>query len=278
MGKSQQTPVSAQDVKDVLSQAQLDQKATDIIVANLNASAAALAACQGADATKLGATEATIVTYLVDASGSMFEVEKEVQESLAEVVVSMVESKLAAALTLSLISFNERVWVSFANKPVEEIASADIQYRADGFTALYDATLDALTGALAYEELLLRVGMSTKVIVVVFSDGADNRSHRVTAAKINKVVRDLLATRRESWILAFVGFKTYEAGKGIDYQQIAHAMGFSALLVVDLQEPDVYKRRHAIRQVFRLTSKSVIRQSQTAIDPNAPAADFFGTT
>lgn len=141
---------------------------------------------------------------------------------------------------------------------------------------MYDAVLDALTGALAYEESLLTAGMSTRVIVVVFSDGADNSSTRGNPSKISKLTEDL--KKRENWVLAFVGFDTYETGRGTDYKAIARGIGFDALLQIDLKNSDVYKRRHAIRQTFRLVSKSVIRKSQTAIDPNAPAADFFSTT
>lgn len=269
---SSKAQVSVDDVKDLFDQAPLDEDVQDIIVTNLNTSAMALAACQGTGALELGATEATIVTFVADGSGSMYEVADAVRESLKESVEAMEESKSAAALTLSLIVFRDNVEVVFANKPVGNVIDTDIRYHADGTTALYDAVMDALTGALAYEESLLQAGLSTKVIVVVFSDGADNASRTATAAKVKAVVGEVYG--RENWILAFVGFQTYETDRGIDYKNIAQGMGFPALLEIDLKG-DIYERRHTIRNVFRLVSKSVIRKSQTAIDPDAPAADFF---
>jgi len=271
-GKNSGTQKSAQEIENLVSQSPLDEEVRDIVVANLNDSAMALAACQGADPLALGATEAAIVCFVVDASGSMSKVADQVRQSVRESVEAMVESKQASALTLSLISFNQLVNVAFANKPVEDVVDRDIVYFAVGRTALYDAVVDALTGALAYEEMLLQAGLITKVIVVVFSDGADNASRTTTATA--RALTDELR-RRENWILAFVGFKTYEADYGIDYEVIADQMGFPALLEIELTG-DVYQRRHAIRSLFQLISKSVISVSQTTIDPSAPT-DFFAT-
>ncbi len=124
----------------------------------------------------------------------------------------------------------------------------------------------------------MRSGMTTKVIVVVFSDGADNSSFRGTPDKIKTIADEVLHNeQRGNWVLAFVGFHTYEERlHGVDYRAIAQGMGFPNIQEIDLTG-DVYRRRHALRQIGLLVSKSVIRKSQTVIDPNAPA-DFFTTT
>jgi hypothetical protein len=259
---------SVQDVQDLFDSSPMGDDAKSVAIANLNTSAMALAACQGADPFELGASEATIVVYVVDQSGSMYDVADEVLASLIESVESMKESKPAAALTLTQINFNYQAEVVFANRPVEEIKAADIAYYADGMTALYDATLGALTGSLAYEEQLLQAGLSTKGIVVVFSDGADNYSHPDALNGVRLLATELQS--RENWVLAFVGFQTLES---VNYEAIARNMGFPIVLVIDLDE-DEYSRRHQIRQAFRLASKSVIRQSQTMVDPNA-VDNFF---
>jgi len=272
---SAQSPVSRKDVQDLFSQAGLTPASTEIVVNNLYASAAALAACQGDNPLSLGSTEGVIVKFVIDKSGSMQEVEVEVPKAILEAVSAMNEAKQSVAITLSVLAFSDDVSVLFANRAVDGITQNDIPFYASGRTALYDAVMDALTGALKYEEEQLNAGMTTKVIVVVFSDGADNASTRADISKIAQLTKDL--KKRENWILAFVGFKTYEAGRGTDYMQIARDMGFNALLEIDLSDPDVYKRRHVIRGVFQLVSKSVIRKSQTAIDPKNPAAGFLTT-
>ena len=259
---------SVQDVQDLFDSSPMDDSTKSVAIANLNTSAMALAACQGVDPFELGASEATLVFYIVDRSGSMQDVTDEVRRSLIESVEAMKETKQAAALTLTQINFNDWVEVVYANRPVEEITATDISYDACGSTALFEATLAALTGALAYEEQLLQAGLSTKGIVVVFSDGADNSSPPNALNGVRALATEL--RNRENWVLAFVGFRTYER---VDYKTIAQEMGFPALLEVELGADD-YTRRHQIRQTFRLVSKSVIRQSQTMVDPNA-AGGFF---
>lgn len=277
---SNASTTSVKDVERLISQAQqagaISAPARDIVVANLNTSAMALEACQGVSPEDLLATEATIVTFVVDASGSMTEAQAAVVESLNESVLAMAESKQAEAITLSLITFSDEVSVVFANQPVDQVRSLTAaDYVPNGMTALYDALLDALTGAMTYEERLLQTGISTKVIVVVFSDGANNASRRVTEARVRTVAEDL--GKRENWILAFVGFETYETYRNaVDYNIIAANAGFPAVLKVDLTA-GTYDRRHALRQTFRLVSRSVIRASQQVIDASAAPADFFIT-
>lgn len=277
---SNASTTSVKDVERLISQAQqvgaISTPVRDIVVANLNTSAMALEACQGASPEDLLATEATIVTFVVDASGSMTEAQAAVVESLNESVLAMAESKQAEAITLSLITFSDGVSVVFANQPVDQVRPVTpADYVPSGMTALYDALLDALTGAMTYEERLLQTGISTKVIVVVFSDGANNASRRATEAKVRTVAEDL--GKRENWILAFVGFETYETYRNaVDYNVIATNAGFPAVLRVDLIA-GIYDRRHAIRQTFRLVSRSVIRASQQVIDASAAPADFFIT-
>ena len=264
-----------QAVADLFDQAAemgaLSAPVHDIVVANLDTSAMALAACQGADPAALMASEATIIAFVADSSASMSEVEDAVRESLMGAVRAIRESKGAEAVTLSLITFSDQVRVAFANKPVETIKQ--VTYDTRGMTALYDAMADAITGALAYEEQLLNTGIQTKVIIVVFSDGANNASRYATEAKVRAMAEDM--RRRESWTLAFVGFETYETRDyGTDFRSIAAGAGFPAVITIDLTG-DEYDRRHTIRETIGMVSQSVIRRSQTTIDPNAPPDDFF---
>lgn len=266
---------SLTEVKGVLSQAPIDPAVSQILIANLNASAAALAAAQGASPLALNATEATITTLVVDESGSMADVADQVRQSLKDdFLKGMAKSKQAQAMTLSLLTFNHQVMSRFANQPIEQINSSQITYYPAGSTALYDAVMDGLTGAIKYQEDLLNAGMNAKVILVVFSDGADNSSTRARAGNIRQVIdKEILASRRESWVLAFVGFKTFEP---VDFRKIASGMGFQAILEVDLAGTEE-ERQHRVRQVLQIVSRSSIRQSQMTIDPNADPNSFFST-
>jgi len=271
MSKSQ--PVSAQDLTKLIDDAQsmggIGDAAHDIVVANLNTSAAALAACQGATQQDLGTDMATLVYFVIDKSGSMQEVENDVRDSIMEAVHALSESKGAEVITLTVVTFDHNVYVCPANQPVESIK--DVPYRAGGQTALYDAIAVALTGAVGYEEQLLATGTTTKVYVVVFSDGADNSSRYANEARVRTVVEDILSKRRENWVLVFIGFKTYEP---VDYHAIARGAGFPTVHKIDLTQGE-YDRRHAIRQLFNEVSKSIIAVSKGRVDPSVAAQDLF---
>lgn len=262
-----QSNCTIQEAKSLIS-GKVGNQAEEVIVNNLNGSAAALMACQGTRPELLGSAEATIVSFVVDKSGSMSEVEEQVKESVWENIKAMKESKQAEAITLSLINFDNYVTPVFANQALENIQDSDVVFQSGGSTALYDAVLDALTGAITYQEMLLDAGVQTKVIIVVFSDGADNESRRNSLSDINKLTAEI--GKREEWTLAFIGFKTYEQ---VDFTAIAKGMGFPNFLQVDLTVGE-YDRRHLIRKIFRLVSKSVIRTSQTQIGPNS-SQNFF---
>lgn len=269
-----QQQLSATDVAGLFSVAGVSAGVQDLLVENLNASAMALAACQGPDPVDLGASEVALVTFVTDESGSMIKVADEVRASLLESAAAMNDSKSSSALTLSLVNFSDRVEIPFANKPVESVEEKDIVYNPGGTTALFDAVMDGLTGALAFEEQVLRTGVTPTVIFCVFSDGADNASVRATAAKIRQVIEKEIVLRRENWTIAFVGFETFETKlNGVDFTAVARSMGIESVITIDLKG-DEYARRHKIRQTFRLVSKSVIRRSKTTVDVNAPT-DFF---
>jgi uncharacterized protein YegL len=271
------TPKDAQALLASANQAgALSGPVMDMMVNNLNDSATALAAAQGVDPTQLS-SEAVIGTIVGDASGSMDEVSDEVRMALVETFEAVKESKSAASVTFSTITFDEHVNVMFANQSVESLGDKDVaDYRTGGRTALYDAVSDAITGALTYEEQLLATGRSTKVIIVVYSDGADNASRRATANDIRKMITDIVG-KRENWIFAFIGFHTFEERENkVDFTAVATAMGFHPgnIREVDLKG-DIYDRRHQIRQLFRLVSQSIIRHSQTTVQVAGAADSFF---
>jgi Mg-chelatase subunit ChlD len=277
MAKRKNNQVTKQDVKDNLSAAVsaggLSQGVNDLIVLNLNTSAVALQAVQGTDPGLLGSTEATIVALVVDTSLSMREVEGAVVESIGEFLEAMKESKGSEDITLSLITFNDRVMVSFANQTLDTIKRSDYEIHTDGRTALYDGIMDALTGALAFEEELLRTGRNTNVNICVLTDGANNASRYADAGTVRKVIAEMM--HRENWNVGLVGFETFETrDNGVDYNQIAREAGIPAVITIDLTG-DVYVRRHKIRETFRRVSKSIIRASKTKIQGSAAPQDFF---
>jgi len=169
------------------------------------------------------------------------------------------DSKLEDSVILSLWTFNQKSELVFNNRPVSNVYDLDSQkYVPSGSTALFDAALDGMTGNLSYVTDLRNNGMSARGIVVVVSDGEDNES-KATAAKIKTVAEDMLA--QEIFTLAFFAF-------GFHGEPVAKSMGFNNILQTGNTDTE-------LRRGLETVSKSIIRASQTQINPNASQTNFF---
>lgn len=228
--------------------------ATDVLVANL--ADTTLLGCVGAPADALDATEVTLVSVLLDMSGSMSPHRRAVGEAWDLLVRSLSGAKSAASILVSAFAFGDAVEVLSGPRPVADHAPLGGAYRPSGCTALHDACLAAMTGLVAYGQALAEGGVPSKRVLFVLSDGEDNAS-RASAADVRRVAEAL--RKDEAYTLAFAGF-----GSG-DLAAVAAALGFPEVITTGTTESE-------LRRVFRQVSQSVIRVSQQA---GAPAGGFF---
>lgn len=255
--------MSINDLNQVFDSAVQDGMSSgsvQVLVDNLDATT--LAGTFGTAVDDIPTTEVTLVVPVLDMSGSMTPVTKAVIDGYNTMLQAMRDSKQAESILVSTWVFNNQPQLLYGYTPVSQVPHlTNHDYRPDWMTALYDATLDAFTGLVGYGQQLRDSGIYTKCVVVVFSDGADNRSQH-SPFDVKTVSADLL--QQEIYVLAFVGFET---GEPVDYHQIAGEMGFPSVLTAQSTPSE-------IRKVFTLVSKSVIRQSQTTVDPDK-SKDFF---
>lgn len=228
----------------------LAQNAGGILVANLNETV--LMGCVGADVDTLDATEATLVAVVLDMSGSMDEHSHVVIEAYNTMLKALQGSKAAGNILLSTWAFNDRPVLLHSYQPVTQLQPMDAkQYRPDGATALFDTLLSTMTGLVTYGQKLSDNGVPNRRIIVVFSDGQDNRS-RVRGMDVKTASKALLA--QEMYTLAYAGFGTS------DLKQIADEVGFKDVITTSTTESE-------IRRVFHQVSQSIIRVSQGAASP-----------
>ncbi len=212
------------------------------------------------------ASDVTLVTVLIDASGSIADrgVEQAVRDGQNHLVDAFAKSKQKEALLLALWTFDHSMDVLHSYVPVDDAVRLDAKnYRGKGGTALYDTYCDALAANVAYAQRLRDGGTPCKSVVVVITDGEDTGSRR-KAGDCARLSKELLAS--EMFILAFVG-----VGDDANFTQVAAAMGIPAgcILVQKDATPS------ALRRVFTLVSQSAIRASQGQVAPGV-AAGFFG--
>ena len=182
----------------------LSVQSVGILVNNLTP--VTLAGAQGVGINDLAGDEVTLYVPVVDATGSMQRFRPTVIASYNEQLDALLASNAADSILMSTFLFNNHSTLLHSYLPLDRAIRLDMgNYDPDLNTALYDATLDAITSAVAYAQSLRDSGIRVKVVVVVISDGEDNAS-RHTSSAVKSVVTDLL--NQEIYTFAMVAFGT----------------------------------------------------------------------
>lgn len=239
---------SLNNLFDDASKEGLSSGAAGVLVENLNA--LTVAGAQGTSLDELAGDEVTLFCAIIDETGSMDPHRTTVVSAYNKMLDALKASANADSILLSTWFFNTIPKLVHSYLPLESVPNLTIRdYNPDELTALFDATLHGLTSVVAYGQDLRNNGVRTKVVIVVFTDGEDNRS-RYSANHVRTVAEDLI--EQEFYHLALVAF-----GQGFAYQ-VAREMGFPNILEVGSSEED-------IRSAVGAVSSSVIRISQSKI-------------
>ncbi len=126
---------------------------------------------------RLGATEYTLVTIILDVSGSVSSFLTSLVTMVNAVVDACKKSPRANNLLIRLIKFNDQVEEVHGFILLQNITQyTELDFRCDGLTALFDATYSAVGGTLSYAKTLIDQDFEANGILYVITDGADNRS------------------------------------------------------------------------------------------------------
>jgi uncharacterized protein YegL len=229
----------------------MSQQSVDLMIQNLDAQTGL--GCVGAQIDDLNTDDVTLLTIVLDESGSMDSLRDTVIDAFNTMTRALHDSKARDSILVSCWTFHSAPKLLYSHTPIDRIKDLTrAQYAPNGGTAMYDAVLDAFTGIVAYGQELRNAGIRARSLVVVISDGDDNTSGHTPAA-VKTVAADLL--KQETYTLAFVGF-----GDPKQFNAIAASMGFNAVLTTNNSASE-------IRRVLNVVSNSVIRTSQTKIQP-----------
>ena len=235
-----------------LRAAGLSSAALDVMVQNLDETV--LMGCVGLEADAIDSAEATLVSVVLDMSGSMDTHRVAVVEAYNAMLTALVAAKSASSILVSTWAFNDAPQLLSSYETVDKKPRlAKSVYAPGGGTALYDATLHALTGLVAYGQELWDQGIPTRRVLFVLSDGDDNSS-KAKAAEVRTLAESVL--RQELTTLAYAGFGT------TDPLAQAALLGFPDVVSTAASEGE-------LRRVFRQVSQSVLRLSQGVKRPSA---------
>jgi hypothetical protein len=140
----------------------------------------------------LGAVEYTLVTLLVDKTGSVGAFAKELFDIKKTVVEACKKNARAESLLLRVLEFNSSVTEVHGFMPLAEIdVNAYAVPECRGMTALADAAFAGVSATNAYAKTLADQDYLSNGIIIIATDGGDNDS-RMRAADVKKQVDDAI--------------------------------------------------------------------------------------
>lgn len=162
-------------------------------------------------ADELGATEYTLVTLVIDITGSVFSFANELLKCTKEIVESCRKSPRADNLMIRFVVFNEEVYEIHGFKFLDMINTDDyLPFNCEGMTALYDATYSSIGATLKYSENLISQDFDVNACVFIVTDGDDNRSS-CTPGMVAELMADAIKGEKiESLISILIGVNAKE--------------------------------------------------------------------
>lgn len=157
---------------------------------------------------ELGATEYTLVTIVIDMSGSVFDFTEELRQVLVTVNKSCQKSPRSENLMVRAVTFESGRGVQELHgfKLLSEIDPAEYpELVAGGMTPLYDATFSAIGAMVDYGADLMANDFLANGIAVVVTDGEDNNSTTTPRMIHDKIVECRQQEKLESITSILVG-------------------------------------------------------------------------
>ena len=204
----------------------------------------------------LGATEYTLVTIVVDASGSVGSFVADLERTIQEIVKSCQLSPRADNLMIRLVRFNSTVNEVHGFKLLSACQLSDYQnfIGAGGNTALYDATVNGIESLSNYGQQLLDQDFLVNGILFVVTDGEENHS-TLTIGRVYDAMRESSQQEKlESVVSILVGVNSACAAR---LQQFKNDAGFTEFL--DLQNAS----RNSLAKLAKFVSRSISATSSS---------------
>ena len=155
---------------------------------------------------KLGASEYTLVTIVMDTSGSISPYQTNLLTMLNSIVDACKKSPRSDNLLLRVLTFNDGVTELHGFIPLANI----IQYQQNdldcgGSTALFDATYSAVTATAIFGESLVDQDYDVNAVIYITTDGEDNRSSFHPAKIATEIEKLTKAEKIESLTTVLIG-------------------------------------------------------------------------
>jgi hypothetical protein len=223
----------------------------------------------GFSATKLsdlGATEYTLVTLVVDESSSVGSFRTEMVDAIKAVVNACKYSPRADNLMIRLVTFSDNLTEVHGFKLLSAVNTDDYNslLNKGGMTALFDASTNSVEATSSYGKTLVDNDFSTNAIVVVITDGCDNRSSFTANSVGDSMKKALSGETLESLVSILIGVNVADQQVSQYLNQFKTDGGFTQY--VELKDANA----KTLAKLAQFVSKSISSQS-TALGTGGPS-------
>lgn len=227
----------------------------------------------GARIDRLEATDYTLVTIAIDATGSVSPFVQDLDRLLKEVVAACRKSARSENLLVRIIFFGSQfqggVFEVIGFTPLADVDPATFpNVQAGGMTPLCDAAFSALAATNKYADDLRKNDFGVNAIIFIISDGGENSS--ISTMKMVQDEQKLImqSEQLESCLSILIGVNTAQCGGELSrFQQEA---GMSQYLDGGAATPG------QIAKVAQFVSRSISSQSQ-ALGTGGPSQQISAT-
>lgn len=212
------------------------------------------------------ATEPFLVTVLVDDSGSIRFAKnaQAVREGHNTILTALGDSKQSGSILMHTRYLNGTVLYPYSL--LDQVVKMDSSnYDPNGGTPLYDETVAILGTVMAKAKEFEDANVPVHTATLIFTDGADEHSHRFTTSDVRSLVTDML--KKETHIIAAMG---------VDNSYMNFKTVFSEMGIRDEWILTPGNTPSEIRKAFGTFSKSAVRASQSARSFSKTALGGFG--
>lgn len=189
---------------------------------------------------KLGATEYTLATIVVDASSSVSGYGAQLETALKTVFKACDKSPRRDYLMLRLTQFANNLKELHGFKLLGSIVEKDYDnvLNIGGSTALFDAVDEAIQATTTYGKQLMQKDFFCNAIVVVITDGENNVGNIMDAPVIKKSLEQARRSENlESILMILVGVTGDDVNLNTYLQTVKDDAGFDSYISIGTATP-----------------------------------------
>jgi uncharacterized protein YegL len=185
--------------------------------------------------TALGASEYTLVTLVVDASGSVSGFAAQLEQCLKTVFKACQKSPRKDNLLMRVVQFNDVLTEIHGFKLLGSIQESDYDNALSigGSTALWDACDEAVQATATYGKQLMGQDYLCNAILFVVTDGESNRGSIMTPDPIKKAIEMARrAENLESIVTILIGVTNDDTSLNAYLQDAKNGAGFTQYISI----------------------------------------------